>query len=226
MAAGSSYSTTMDHSVMTEEPLVFVIDDDPSVRKALDRLLRSVGLDVRTFASAEEFQRSERPDTVACLVLDIRMPGQSGLDFQSELVKMKNELPIVFITGHGDIPMSVRAMKAGAIEFLTKPFRDQDLIDAVQMGLKKNRLRREKAARLADLRERYAALTSREREIMTRVAAGLLNKQIAAELDVSHITVKVHRAQLMKKMLAKSLADLIRMADRLGVGPDNDGAES
>jgi FixJ family two-component response regulator len=216
----------MDHSVMTEEPLVFVIDDDPSVRKALDRLLRSVGLDVRTFASAEEFQRSERPDTVACLVLDIRMPGQSGLDFQSELVKMKNELPIVFITGHGDIPMSVRAMKAGAIEFLTKPFRDQDLIDAVQMGLKKNRLRREKAARLADLRERYAALTSREREIMTRVAAGLLNKQIAAELDVSHITVKVHRAQLMKKMLAKSLADLIRMADRLGVGPDNDGAES
>lgn len=208
------------------KPLVFVVDDDPSVRKALDRLLRSVGLDVRTFASAEDFQRSERPDAPACLVLDIRMPEQSGLDFQNELAKLKSELPIVFITGHGDIPMSVRAMKAGAIEFLTKPFRDQDLIDAVQMGLKKDRLRREKAARLAGLRERYAALTLREREIMTRVAAGLLNKQIAAELDVSQITVKVHRAQLMKKLQAKSLAHLIRMADRLGVGPDDDGPES
>lgn len=205
---------------MTEKPLVFVVDDDPSVRKAMDRLLRSVGLDVRTFESPEEFQRCERPDTVSCLVLDIRMPGQSGLDFQAELVKSKSELPIVFITGHGDIPMSVRAMKAGAIEFLTKPFRDQDLIDAVQMGLKKDRVRREKVTRLADLRERYATLTPRERAIMTLVAAGRLNKQIAAELEVSEITVKVHRAQLMKKMSAKSLIDLMRMADRLDLGPD------
>lgn len=206
-----------------EKPVVFVVDDDPSVRRALDSLLRSVGLDVQTFGSAEEFQRSDRPDVPACLILDIRMPGRSGLDFQSELVKSRSELPIVFITGHGDIPMSVRAMKAGAIEFLTKPFRDQDLIDAVQTGLGKDRLRRQRAAALADLRERFSTLTAREREIMTLVAAGRLNKQIAADLDVSEITVKVHRGQLMRKMLAKSPTDLIRMADRLGVGSDENG---
>ena len=209
-----------------EKPVVFVVDDDPSVRRALDSLLRSVGLDVQTFGSAEEFQRSDRPDVPACLILDIRMPGRSGLDFQSELVKSRSELPIVFITGHGDIPMSVRAMKAGAIEFLTKPFRDQDLIDAVQTELGKDRLRRQRAAALADLRERFSTLTSREREIMTLVAAGRLNKQIAADLDVSEITVKVHRGQLMRKMFAKSPTDLVRMADRLGVGSDGNADQS
>jgi FixJ family two-component response regulator len=199
-----------------EQPTVFVIDDDPSVREALQGLIRTVGLDVRTFASAADFLAAERPDNPSCLVLDVRLPGLSGLDFQNELAKSDAKFPIIFISGHGDIPMSVRAIKAGAIEFLTKPFRDQDLLDAVQQGIERDRTRRREAAASVDLRERLATLTAREREVMTLVATGLLNKQIAAQLDVSEVTVKVHRSNVMRKMGARSLADLVRMTDRLG----------
>lgn len=198
------------------DPLVvYVVDDDPSMRRALQDLLESIGLPARLFGSAHEFLRSERPDIPACLVLDIRMPGLSGLDFQRELTRLNIQIPIVFITAHGDVPMSVQAMKAGAIEFLTKPFRDQDLLDAIQMGIEKDRLRREEAAALAELRLRYAELTEGERQVMVLVASGLMNKQIAGELGVSEITVKVRRSHLMRKMRAKSLPDLVRMADML-----------
>jgi FixJ family two-component response regulator len=200
-----------------EQPVVFVIDDDPSVRDALAGLLRSVGLDVPSFASTQEFLQSKRPDAPGCLVLDVRLPGRSGLDFQRELAESSIHLPIVFITGHGDIPMSVRAMKAGAIEFLTKPFHDQALLDAVQLGIERDRARRRDAAAIAGLRQRFDALTPREREIMALVVSGRLNKQIAADLAVSEITVKVHRGQVMRKMRARSLAELVRMADQLGV---------
>jgi FixJ family two-component response regulator len=199
-----------------EQPTVFVIDDDPSIREALQGLIRTVGLDVRTFASAADFLAAERPDKPSCLVLDVRLPGLSGLDFQSELAKSEAKFPIIFISGHGDIPMSVRAIKAGAIEFLTKPFRDQDLLDAVQQGIERDRARRREAAASVDLKERLATLTAREREVMSLVATGLLNKQIAAHLDVSEVTVKVHRSNVMRKMGARSLADLVRMTDRLG----------
>jgi FixJ family two-component response regulator len=203
---------------MTEEhPVVFLIDDDPSVRDALDGLLRSVGLQVQSFGSAQEFLRAKLPDAPACLVLDVRLPGPSGLDFQRDLAESHSPLPIIFITGHGDIPMSVKAMKAGAVEFLTKPFRDQELLDAIQQGIERDRTRRQEAAVVAGLQERYRALTPRERDVMARVVTGRLNKQIAADLDLSEVTVKVHRGQVMRKMLAKSLADLVRMADRLGV---------
>lgn len=203
---------------MTEPPpLVFVIDDDESVRKALDSLLRSVGLEVRSFASPQEFLRSKRPDAPGCLVLDVRLPGLSGLDFQRELSESDIHLPIIFITGYGDVPMSVRAMKEGAIEFLSKPFRDQELLDAIQLGIKRDRARRAEADRLSSLRERHQSLTSREREVMALAVTGRLNKQIAADLEVSEITVKVHRSQVMRKMQAKSLAELVRMAGRLGV---------
>jgi FixJ family two-component response regulator len=203
---------------MTEKhPVVFLIDDDPSVRDALDGLLRSVGLQVQSFGSAQAFLRAERPDAPACLVLDVRLPGPSGLDFQRDLAESNNPLPIIFITGHGDIPMSVKAMKAGAIEFLTKPFRDQELLDAIQQGIERDRTRRQEAAIIAGLQERYRTLTPRERDVMACVVTGRLNKQIAADLDLSEVTVKVHRGQVMRKMLAKSLADLVRMADRLGV---------
>jgi FixJ family two-component response regulator len=200
-----------------EQPFVFVIDDDPSVRDALAGLLRSVGLQSRLFGSTREFLQSERPDGPGCLVLDVRLPERSGLDFQRELADSSIHLPIVFITGHGDIPMSVRAIKAGAIEFLPKPFHDQELLDAIQLGIERDRARRQDAAAIADLQERFQALTPREREIMALVVTGRMNKQIAADLDVSEITVKVHRGHVMHKMRARSLAELVRMADRLGV---------
>jgi FixJ family two-component response regulator len=196
---------------------VFVIDDDTAVREALQSLLRSVGLRVATFASAREFLTSQRPDAPACLVLDVRLPGLSGLDLQRELAAVEIDLPIIFITGHGDIPMSVQAMKAGAVEFLTKPFRDQDLLDAIAQALEQDRAARAQRAGLAELRERYEQLTPREREVMGLVVSGLLNKQIAAELGVSEITIKVHRGQVMQKMGAESLADLVRMADKLSI---------
>jgi FixJ family two-component response regulator len=199
------------------DSVVFVIDDDPSVREALAGLLRSVGLRVQSFGSAQEFLQSPRPDVPGCLVLDVRLPGRSGLDLQRELAASGIHLPIVFLTGHGDIPMSVRAIKAGAIEFLTKPFHDQELLDAIQLGIERDRAGRREAAAMSGLQERYGSLTPREREIMALVVSGRMNKQIAGDLGLSEITVKVHRGQVMRKMRAKSLAELVRMADRLGV---------
>jgi FixJ family two-component response regulator len=199
------------------QPIVLVIDDDESLREALSSLFRSVGLQVKTFASAGEFLQFKLPDAATCLVLDVRLPGVSGLDFQSDLAKAHIDIPIVFMTGHGDIPMTVRAMKAGAVEFLPKPFRDQDMLDAVQVGLERDRNRRKSAGDTAKLKASFDTLTGREQEIMGWVTAGLMNKQIAGELGVSEITVKVHRGNVMRKMGAKSLAELVRMADALGV---------
>jgi FixJ family two-component response regulator len=197
------------------QDVVFVIDDDASMRTSLSSLFRSVGLKVEVFDSAADFLKIGRPDAASCLVLDVRLPGVSGLDFQAELAKASIRIPIVFITGHGDIPMTVKAMKAGAVEFLTKPFREQDLLDAVRLGLERDRARRAGEAILSELRGRFEALTSREQEVMAFVTSGLMNKQIAADLGVSEITVKVHRGNVMRKMAAKSLADLVRMADVL-----------
>lgn len=202
--------------MVEERAVVFVIDDDPSMRLALEDLVRSVGLEVRAFAAPQEFLQSKPPDAPSCLVLDVRLPGMSGLTFQKELAKEDLALPVIFITGHGDIPMSVRAMKAGAVEFLSKPFHDQDLLDAIHAAIERDRKRRREAARLAELRERFATLTERERQIMTLVVIGRANKQIAAELSLSEMTVKVHRGQVMRKMQAGSLPELVRMADRLG----------
>ncbi len=196
---------------------VFVVDDDPSMRRALETLLRSVGHDVHLFSSAAEFMQASRPDAPGCLVLDVRLPGMSGLAFQQELAKAGIALPIIFITGHGDVPMTVRAMKAGAAEFLTKPFDDQVLLDAIHAAIERDRARRRETASLSALQVRYDELTDRERQVMKLVVAGWVNKRIAAELGLSVVTVKVHRAQVMRKMLAKSVADLVRMADRLGV---------
>ncbi len=200
-----------------DEPVVFVIDDDPSMREALHGLFRSVGLRAEVFGSAPELLQSELPDVASCLVLDIRLPKRSGLDFQAELAKANIEIPIIFITAHGDVPMSVRAMKAGAIDFLIKPFRDQDLLDAVALALERDRERREEAKGVAEIRTLFETLTPRERDVMALVTTGLMNKQIAAEMGVSEITVKIHRGHAMRKMRAKSLADLVRMAESLGI---------
>jgi FixJ family two-component response regulator len=200
-----------------EAPIVFVVDDDESVREALRSLFRSVSLRVETFGSAADFLRSELPDVASCLVLDVRLPGVSGLDFQAELAKVNIHIPIIFMTGHGDIPMSVQAMKAGAVDFLTKPFRDQDMLDAVAAAIERDRSRRKDEQRLSDVRARFDGLTEREREVMGLVTAGLMNKQIAGELGLSEITVKIHRGHVMRKMAARSLADLVRMAEALGV---------
>ena len=198
---------------------IIVIDDDPEVREALGSLLRSVGFAVNLLASVGDFLKSGRPDGPTCLVLDVRLPGQSGLDFQLELSRENIQLPIVFITGHGDIPMSVKAMKGGAVEFLTKPFRDQDLLDAVHIGLARDREWLENEKALATVRARFASLTPREREVMALVVTGRLNKQIASALGVSEITVKVHRSQVMQKMGTRSLPELARMADKLMLAP-------
>jgi FixJ family two-component response regulator len=204
------------------DPQVFVIDDDAGVRSALQTLLRSVGLRVSTFGSPAEFLASQRPDGPSCLVLDVRLPGLSGLDFQAELTKAEIRVPIIFITGHGDIPMTVRAMKAGAVEFLSKPFRDQDLLDAVQLGLDRDRVRRESDKTVSGLQQAFRSLSAREQQVMPLVTSGLMNKQIAAEIGVSEITVKVHRGNVMRKMGAKSVADLVRMADALGLQQGKD----
>jgi FixJ family two-component response regulator len=201
----------------TPQPVVFVIDDDASIREALKSLFNSIGLRVETFGSASQLLERPLPDAPSCLVLDVRLPGLSGLDFQGELAKANILIPIIFITGHGDIPMSVRAMKAGAVEFLTKPFRDQDLLDAVQTAIERDRTRREGARSISGLRSRFEILTPREQEVIAFVTTGMMNKQIAAQIGVSEITVKVHRGNIMRKMGAKSLADLVRMADVLGI---------
>src|ERR1700730_18291782 len=203
---------------MPEVPaVVFIIDDDQSMRGALEDLVGSVGLQVRPFASPQDFLQSKRPDAPGCLVLDVRLPGMSGLAFHKELARLGVALPVIFLTGHGDTPMSVRAMKAGAVEFLTKPFHDQELLDAIHAAIERDRERRREAVLGADLQELYATLTERERQIMTLVVVGRANKQIAAELNLSEMTVKVHRGQVMRKMHAGSLPGLVRMADRLGV---------
>jgi FixJ family two-component response regulator len=203
--------------VAREQPVVFVIDDDASVRGGLEDLLRSVGLAVESFGSAQEFLAGKRLDAPGCIVLDVRLPGASGLEFQRVLTESSIHLPIIFISGHGDIPMSVRAIKSGAIEFLTKPLREQELLDAVQAGIERDRVRRQEAKLVAELRERFVSLTSREQEVFALVVTGRPNKQIAYELKLSEMTVKVHRSQGMHKMGARSLVDLARMADKLGV---------
>jgi FixJ family two-component response regulator len=198
------------------ESVVFVIDDDVSVRDSLRSLFESVDLNVALFESADDFLQSERPDVPCCLVLDVRLPGRSGLEFQNELANAGTDMPIIFLTGHGDIPMTVQAMKAGAIEFLTKPCRDQDLLDAVRLSLARDRERRKEETYLAGLKAHFAMLTAREKEVIGLVAAGLLNKQIAGQMNISEVTVKMHRGNIMRKMQARSLADLVRMADLLG----------
>jgi len=205
---------------MTEpQSMVFVVDDDASIRKALDSLIRSVGLAVQLFGSAQEFLQAKRLDVPSCLILDVRLPGISGLDFQRKLAEAKIFIPIIFITGHGDIRMSVRAMKAGAVEFLTKPWHEQDLLDAIHVAIERDALRLQQEKEISTLRDRVEWLTPREREVLPLVVSGLPNKQIAAEIGTSETTVKVHRGQLMRKMSADSLPELVRMAEKLGIPP-------
>ena|SRR6266550_1618421 len=207
----------MANPMREEQPVVFVIDDDASVREAVIDLLRSIGLGAKSFGSTQEFLQSTRPDVPGCIVLDVRLPGPSGLEFQRMLINSNIQLPIIFISAHGDIPMSVRAMKSGATEFLTKPLHEQQLLDAVQAGIERDRARRKEAKVVAELKERFESLTPREREVLTLVITGRPNKQIASQANLSEMTVKVHRSQVMRKMQAKSLVDLVRMADKLGV---------
>jgi FixJ family two-component response regulator len=202
----------------TKQPMVFVVEDDELMRAALGNLFQSVGLEVEVFGSASEMLQGKLPDVASCLVLDIRLPGLSGLDFQAELAKANIHIPVIFMTGHGDIPMTVRAMKGGAVDFLTKPFRDQDMLDAVMVAIERDRKRREAAKILANSQTHFESLTPREREIFALISSGLMNKQIAAELGVAEITVKIHRGHIMKKMGARSLADLLRSAETLGIG--------
>ncbi|MGY4427997.1 FixJ family two-component response regulator [Bradyrhizobium sp. F1.13.1] len=208
---------TPGEPISAREPLVLIVEDDELMREALSNLFASIGLEVEVFGSATEMLQSTLPDVASCLVLDIRLPGMSGLDFQGELAKANIHIPIIFMTGHGDIPMSVRAMKGGAVDFLSKPFRDQDMLDAVTMAIERDRKRREADKIVANLQTHFQTLTPREREILALVSSGLMNKQIAAELGLAEITVKIHRGHIMKKMDAKSLADLLRKAETLGV---------
>jgi FixJ family two-component response regulator len=209
--------TSPDDLTSAEQPIVFVIDDDASMRRALTNLFQSVGLRVEEFGSAPELLQSTLPDVAGCLVLDIRLPGVSGLDFQTDLAKANVHIPIIFMTGHGDIPMTVRAMKAGAVDFLTKPFRHQEMLDAVATAIERDRKRRKDEKIVASVQTLFEALTPREREVLALVAAGLMNKQIAAEIGIAEITVKIHRGHIMKKMGTRSLADLVRMAEMLGI---------
>ena len=208
---------------MTErDQVVFVIDDDPSVRAAIKRLLGAVGQSCEMFESGREFLESRLPDVPSCVILDVRLPGLSGLDLQRKMAELGMHIPIIFVTGHGDIPMSVQAIKAGAVEFLTKPFRDQDLLDAISQAIERDRAGRRERTEIAELREHLDSLTPREHEVMTQVVAGLLNKQVAAHLGISEKTIKVHRHQVMQKMHAESLAELVRMAEKLGISPHRD----
>jgi FixJ family two-component response regulator len=210
----------------TTEPTVFVIDDDKAIRSAIKNLLESVGLRVEVFSSPREFLKEGHKDKPGCLVLDVRLPGASGLDFQHELATSNVEIPVIFITGHGDIPMSVQAMKAGAVDFLAKPFRDQDLLDAIQRAIGRDQSRRQLETKGVDIRNRFSSLTPREREVMSLVVAGLLNKQVAAQMGTSETTAKIHRGQVMRKMQAQSLPDLVRMSERLGPLPKSISSSS
>jgi FixJ family two-component response regulator len=209
-----------------DQPIVFVVDDDPSMRRALTNLFESVDLRVEAFGSAQEILQSKPPEVPSCLVLDIRLPGLSGLDLQTDLAKANIHTPIIFITGHGDIPMTVRAMKSGAVDFLTKPVRDQDMLDAVRAAIERDRKRRDVEKTVSNVRSRFESLTPRERDVLSLVASGLMNKQVAAELGLAEITIKIYRGQIMRKMGAKSLADLVRMTEALGIQRSNPGVQT